>query len=174
MSDIKDLVKGVGSFKIKEDNTGKYLTCTSTGKFAFQSFPAFGTWQFEIYKKASSDVINYWFVSDTASGSSGYSLSFTNNNAIILYKDANILFSTNNNYISSEVWYSFKITRALFDKKIYVYIKGGTFADWTLVTASTGTNPIADATYVYSKFNVIELTANDGVKNILIKDGVMI
>jgi len=174
MSDIKDLIKGTGSFKIQENSTGKYLVCTSAGKFAFQSNPACGTWQFEIYKKASSDVINYWFVSDTASGSSGYSLSFTTNNAIILYKDANILFSTNNNYISSEVWYSIKITRALFDKKIYVYIKGGTFADWTLVTASTGTNPIIDTTYVYSKFNVIELTENDGVKNILIKDGVKI
>jgi len=174
MSDIKDLVKGVGSFKIKEDNTGKYLTCTSTGKFAFQSFPAFGTWEFKIYKKAKTNVIKYWFISSTASGSAGYSLSLTDSNSIVLYKDATALFSTSNDYINSEVWYSFKIQRTLDDKKIYVYIKGGTFADWTLVTASTGTNPIIDTTYVYSKFNVIELTTNDAVRNIIIKDGVMI
>jgi len=167
-----------GSIKVSEDGTQKWLEQVTDGVTAVSSNSAYGTWEFDIYKK--DDDMYLSIITDSvniAPNFNGYLLLLYRDEQIRLYKcdgNYNILFQTTNSYISLNTKYRIKITRSI-SGVFTAYIKGGSFGDtYTLIdpTGGSGTNPVTDNTYTTSNYIVADLDAGDKIKDIVIKKGV--
>ena len=78
-------------------------------------------------------------------------------------------------YIAINTWYRIRITRST-SGVFTVYILGGNFTNWTLVstTGGSGTNPVTDNTYTTSSYFVMDLDANDRVSGINIQSQIKV
>lgn len=72
-------------------------------------------------------------------------------------------------YIDANTDYNVKLIKSV-ENKIYIYIKGGTFSDWTLVVPATGDNPFTEVEL--NEFNYIEVHAHLAKFNSLSRNGV--
>lgn len=157
-------------------NGSKYLECITAGTIAIPSKQAYGTWEFDWYKGATTEPI-YSFIANNLKPygyNNGYSILpyttrfyFSNGTVYLGY--------TNINVITSNTWYRFKITRST-SGVFTLYIKGGTFGtnSWTLVSTvgGAGTNPVTDNTYTTSEYFVLDIDAGDCITNIQLWDGI--
>jgi len=160
------------------DKDEKVLECTSNGIIYREYRQAYGTWEFDCYKGLDANYPVIGFVSAAPSSP------LTTANAYAIYSDGSTnrlrlyeggsgaLFSTANDYISINTWYSFKVTRSATGV-FTVYIKGGSFNGWTLVSADSGTNPVTDTTTTSSKYLVLDLDSGDKVANFKFYQGVV-
>lgn len=174
-----------GSFKISRDETNKprekVIECTSAGMLYTPSQQAFGTWEFSILKADSSNP----YVSLTADKVLGSEegdqtavyLEITNKEAIRLRRNNSglaSLFYTIDDYINHSTWYRLRIEKR-YDGQFTVYIKGGSFTNWTLVdpTGGYGTNPETYNQITDSNYLIFELDSGDKVADIEIYNGVL-
>jgi hypothetical protein len=188
-------IKQSGSFKIGEITTPdsvlktikkgtKYLECVTAGVLAIPSKQAYGSWEFDVYKK-DVNVINCYLLSSNTNGLyNSYRVALSSYEALYLSELTNGSLSdkcnTINSYIANDVWYRIKITRTLLGV-FTVLIKGGSFTPttgydgWTLVstTGGTGTNPVTDNTYTTSEYFVLDFDAGDRIANIKLTDGII-
>jgi len=155
------------------DKGDKYLECTSAGVAAIPCNIAFGIWEFDCYQEGLPQI---FFIQNsiTNGNAQGYNLFLNANQGIQLQRKgiAND-FVTANNYIDTNTWYRFKITRTL-DGEFTVYIRGGAFGndDWTLVsvTGGSGTNPVTDTSYTESQYFVLDFDSGDRIANLEIRN----
>ena len=178
---------GTGSFKIGESITNnigsvsfgdKYMECETAGTIGIPSEQAYGTWEFDWYKKIDATYFSIYFASEGKilyPNAVGWVI-ILGNQDVQLYRSgtANLKFSTNGNY-SSSTWYRMKITRTT-DGEFTVYMKGGSIgAVYTLIgDLAYGTNPITDTTNTESNTFLLNISAGDRIANIKIQKGVII
>jgi len=164
-------------------NGTKYLENTVAGTIAIPSKQAYGTWEFDVYKKLDTTNVNTQFIAETVgwyNTTAGYLFQFSSTEAVNFYSTDGLtgtplLCGTATSYISNNTWYRIKITRSLSGVFTF-YIKGGAFGtnQWTLVDVSggSGTNPITDNTYTVSNYFVPYYLAGDRVANFEFKPGI--
>jgi len=161
------------------DKGTKYLECTASGTVAIPSNVAYGEWEFDVYKRddASQDYVRFISTKPLVTNVQdvGYIRFISNNEAPWLRRSnggsAVALFTTANGTVSNGVWYRYKVTRTL-DGEFYAYIKGGSFGtdDWTLLTASAGSNPATNNIYQESKYFSLDIVTGDRIANIEIRN----
>jgi len=178
---ISDWRVDSGSYKITDDGTQKWLECVSAGMVYIDSLKAFGTWQFDLYKKETTgayvmllaDVIG----SNVVTGQDGYYFALGSLENIALGKSTNgsgaVLSNSSNSYIAADTKYSFRITRSATGV-FTSYIKGGAFTAWTLIDSSaSGSNPSTDLTHTGSKYFIPVLGIGEKISNIKFWEGVI-
>ena len=189
---------GTGSYEVGEIATDvnsdlvagdKYLECNTAGNKAIPSKTSYGTWEFSVYKGGGTlywvDFISYQI---TNAQPNSYGIVINASNSLRFSKDGASSFFTVNSYISNNTWYEIKVQRLQsegtfpdLDDTAYpantfaVFIRGGSFSDWTLVdvTGGSGSNPVTDNTYTTSNYFVTDLDASDRIANIKIYNGVI-
>lgn len=185
-------IKNGGSFVCGENTTNdpviklirkgtKYLKCVTAGIVAIPYKQAYGTLEWDWYKGGDNNEMLFSITSPTIKGSldtlNNYFISITTQESIGLIKNGGInwLFLTKTSYINNNTWYRIRITRTT-SGVFTIYILGGNFTDWTLVstTGGSGTNPTTDNTYTTSSYFVIDIDANDRVGNILIQSQIKV
>jgi len=132
------------------------IQCVTAGVVWTQAnFAAYGAWYFKA-SVASLQTTFLNFLSDRVAGSNapvGYALIL--GSAGELYLRRNVggghvnIFGTATGVLTAGVEYEFWITRRV-DGQFSVWLKGGTYADWTLVPTTSGSNPVTDTTYTQS------------------------
>lgn len=173
-----------GSYKVAESvATGKYLIGVTNGLTVIQSNQAHGTFEMDFYKSDAGTYV-YALISSNenklSASQQSYSIGIDNQQRVFFGRANsntflnNILARTTANYVAINTWYKFRITRTTTGV-FTIYIKGGAFTDWTLVstTGGSGTNPVTDNTYTKSNYLVVNLGTNDRITNIKLLDGII-
>ena len=151
----------------------KYFNCTNAGNISYAVKQAYGTWEFSF--NCNENDLYFPFISNvntSFTNFNGYYFVPKNSGTINLLKrtgaSGSYLLSTANSYISFNTWYRIRITRSLTGV-FTLYIIGGTFSIWTLVstTGGSGSNPVTDNTYTISNFFNVEIL---GATGLLISD----
>jgi hypothetical protein len=147
-----------GHWKVNdEDGFNKNLTCVSNGLATRPSNQVYGTWEFDFKRTTDADVDYISIISDRIGATVepiGYHLLVTDYGAtqdtVALRRStgvgATLLFVGEAGIITSGEWYKFRITRDA-SGVFKIYMKGATDADYVLLTASGGSNPVTDNTY---------------------------
>lgn len=153
----------------------------TTGGTAYkENKQAYGTWEFDLYKNATANVIFIPFIADridTVNASNGYYIASSGNIIVLARNNVgshNNLLVTADPYIDINTWYRIKIQRNQTLNQYHtgavgsfaVYIKGGDFGgEYVLVdvTGGLGSNPVVDNTYTTSAYSVLDLDAGDQV-----------
>lgn len=157
--------------KPNNDDFG-YIKCVSSGKISAVSLKAFGVWEFDFYKGLSINELYFYFISDNINSITGYNILITSDNEVSLQSclvgvNSDLLVSPID-YIDIYTWYRLRIERTI-KNEFYLYIKGGDFGNYfTLVSATSGTNPVEDDNYKYCEYFVVDLDSNDGFGNLKI------
>jgi len=155
-----------GTHKISETADGKrWLECVTAGGVVMPLPPqtAFGTMTFWIWKALDANYFTFAFQSSIAAlpndgSQNGYSFVVGPSGRPGLYKltggASATLFYTNGAYAPVGTLYQITIARRPSDCRFSVYIKGGTYLTQTLISTvgGSGTNPIADPTYVVNSW----------------------
>lgn len=153
-----------GSFSVTDSAGKSFLTGVSAGiASGGVSKQAYGTWAFKMY---TGGIIDFQMASEkngyyTDAGNTGYFFEYYNL-GVILYKSAGgggytkLMEATN--FLASNTEYDVCITRS-YKGSWSLYVKGGAFPVWTLVTPTFGTNPVIDNAYTTSKYLVEYLGA---------------
>ena len=174
---------GTGSFKIGEstektvhDIGTKYMECTVAGTIGIPSEQAYGTWEFDWYKKIDAANFDINLISDSNSilypSFSGYLLEFGFKNVKFYRSNSGNKLFEDAASVEKETWYRTKITRTT-DGETYIYIKGGSYGDqYVLMTADTGSNPLIENTHSVSNTFLLNISAGDRIANIKITKGV--
>lgn len=180
-------IKGTGSFLTQQmfaDSGIKkkgsfYLKCTSSGTIAIPCNVAYGQMEWDWLKGDTNNVSAIGFINDriapyTGATNPSYFIQLQSDESVRLNR-ANIttLLGSATSYITNNTWYRMRITRTL-GNVFSVYILGGVFTNWTLVstTGGSGTNPVTDANYLTSKWFVLDLDTNDFISDIKIWNAV--
>lgn len=144
----------------------RVVECQTAGTLYCPDQVAYGTWEIWWYKGSDSNEPQINLLSaDTTTTGSGYLLRLTSTEQVQLNRTgAAVLLRTDTSYIQHSVWYKLRVTRRT-DGQFSVYLRGGTFAEWTLVdvTSGTGTNPVTDDTVTANTYMVIDADAGDRV-----------
>lgn len=169
-----------GGYKISRDETNftngqKIIECTSDGVLYTESKQAYGTFQFDYYHSSDTRTRRICFIEDTLPEGSedGYCFVFFGASPSIGLQRAiggsvSTLLRSDYGYVDLDTWYSIRITRR-YDGEFTLYLKGGSFSDWTLldVTGGGGTNPKTDTNTRASKYIVLDFKAGDCITNIV-------
>lgn len=170
-----------GAWKISEDSAGKrWLECVTAGSASFQMPKAYGTWVFDLYKTANT-VTDVLFaaaakgVAKTGAAQTAYLLNLTPFNRVQLQKTVagtiTDIAYTAAAYIASPNTYRVCVTRA-YNGSFSIYLKGGTFTNWTLITM-TGGNPVTDTAITTSKYMNFVFASGDKIRGIYVLEGVV-
>jgi hypothetical protein len=179
-------VNGAGNYKIIEtisnDPVLKHIVkgtrsvyCTNIGGIVKPSQVAYGTWEFDYYRKiAGNNYVNLTATTRVPGGSGLYiSLTSTNQIGIINTGDGYIMLSAAN-ALTNGTRYRFKVTRDVTGKTT-LYIKGGVYGnEYILVPVTTGTNPATSTLNTTSKFIIFDPYYSEEIGNIKITDGIII
>lgn len=165
-----------GTFKISEDSTGKrWLGCVGNGVVAIPQTKAFGTHTFTVYQGAAGNILDVMFhaslpVARTDAAQTGYFFWIDNTQRLrVARKDpgagyANLLYSAVA-YAPAAQAYTFALNRRPSDGRFTLWVKGGTFAAWTLVIPQAGvggSNPTGgDTSYTTSTWMVFGVYSGD-------------
>lgn len=174
-----------GSWAVSEDTTSPYkrwLKCVSNGIVGIKSTKAYGTWVFDVYHADNSATDIMFIASDMAARNgatqSAYTLNLIPSERVQLEKNtpgtSTDLAYTAPFYFAAETAYRFVITRK-YNGQFSVYIKGGAFTNWTLVSVAGGggANPTTDNAITTSKYIVLNFAAGDKFSNLQILEGVI-
>lgn len=164
------------SLIIKE---GQKIFTTTSGTICIKVFPlkqVVGTFEFSFYKTDETIAFSFSVIAKYLKGmlsenNQGYRITIVNN-AVYLVRQDNAgtivtLLQSAPNYIQFNIPYRIRLTNTVTGLKS-LYIKGGTFKNWTLVsvTGGTGINPVTDNTYNISNCIVTEYANNSVVSDI--------
>ena len=163
-------------------NGTKYLENVTAGALVIPSKTAYGTWEFDLYKGADTNVMQVGFINKNTAvvGAGSYRLDFKADEAISFIKTSEgVINVTATSYFANNTFYRVKITRTPAGIFTF-YIKGGSFTPtagqggWTLISMAggSGTNPTTDNVYPTSNYLVLEIDATDRIANIIIKKGI--
>lgn len=177
---ISDFRVDSGSWKITDDGTEKWLENVTAGIAYIDSEKAFGTWQFDVYKKDVSNAFAFFMASviggNSATGQDAYYIVVPPDESVLLGEVTNgtpaALFRTSVGYTAVETKYSLRVTRSALGV-FTSYIKGGAFTEWTATVATTGSNPVTDLTTTTSKYFLLDFDAGDKISNIKFWEGVV-
>jgi len=158
-----------GAWRVKGNGVEQWIECIAAGIIYRRDTSAYGTWEFDFHKAHPSDTF-IRFVSDSlapdsfpTTPDSGYSLRMLVSEIISLRRTGNAyLLYTAADYIDGDARYRHRVTRSAANV-FYYYIKGGAFADWTLVDPSGGggVNPVTQASVTTSLYCTLDLDAGD-------------
>lgn len=180
--DLNDFIPSTGTWKISEDGTDKWLECVSAGIAYIPSEQAYGTWEFDLNKAASSNP-SVIFTAETNAGISdssqnGYTVIISSTETVSLREGVAGVVTTKlitaSAYVAALTKYTIRVTRD-YTGEFTVYLKGGAFTTWTLIDVSggSGTNPVTDNTITTSKYTVIDLDAGDKISSIRTFQGII-
>ncbi len=161
-----DFRVSTGAWKVSEDSSKKkWIENVTAGMAYMPSKQAYGTWVFEVMKGADANAPLVHFVSTNMAGATGYRLvySATESLAIVQTGTGATVMATANSYLAtSAITYKIAISRNSAGA-FTMYIKGGTFTDWTIVsvTGGSGTNPATNNNVTTSSHIVPDLDAGD-------------
>lgn len=148
-----------GTWKVSEDAAGKRWFESVAGNYKSVYVPstqAYGTYVFDVYH--NTGAMSVMFGSNTtdisAANRNMYAVGLAGT-VITLYKLSpsnafTILFASSNALVANTL-YTIAVTRNS-SGQFYVYIKGGAYGQWTLLTATSGANPSTDTAYTTSSF----------------------
>ena len=164
------------------DKGTKFLECTSAGTVAFPSDQAYGEGRFKLYKGTDTNLVRVLPIASVPkiysnSAQNGYLFQFDNAELIQLYRvtngSVNALFQTAASYIENNTWYDIKWERTL-DGEMTWFIMGGSFGtdDWTIISVTSGSNPVTDNTHTESTYFVIDNDIGDKITGLITKKGV--
>lgn len=172
----QDWLHGSGTWKIDEDADGKYIENVTAGTLAIQSDRAYGTWEFDFLRDDPTNVVIINIISLSKDNlQDSYAYIFTSDGRVLFRQYSGgvntNLFGTAAGYINNNVNYSIRTIRTVTGE-FSLYIKGGMYIDWTLIspTGGTGTNPTTDNTHTTSKYLVLDFDTGDKIRNIKITD----
>ena len=158
------MLKSGATMRISEDTAGKrwFESVSSTYDFLYtQQKQTSGTFVFDVYHTASewiSPISNTTLFSDT--NRNIYTVLLIDNR-VILYRlnpaNGNTELFTATNAVVYSTAYSIAISRNS-SCSFSFYIKGGIYKIWTLLTPTTGTNPVVDTTYTSSAYCLLSVT----------------
>ena len=169
------LASGAGTNVCMETSDGKrWLTTNNTAEWVFAPQPdAFGTWRFYLYSHQINPLV-LGFIADAATpfgtgGPNGYAVYLSAAGRIQLIVmtagavAANVMYSATG-YIAPDTLYEIVVNRRPSDGQFTMWIKGGAFTQYTLVSTAGGgggSNPGADLTYTTSKAMCLQLINGD-------------
>lgn len=152
-----------GTWKVSEDAQGKRWFESVAGTYNpiyTPSSQAYGTWVYRI-KTGTSGTDFVVPISDKVSFNTSprnaYAVSFGASNKIYLTYyytgSSTVLFTSSTTYAASTE-YDLAVTRGS-NGSFSIYLRGGAYPQWTLLLASSGSNPVTENTYktcAYSLF----------------------
>jgi hypothetical protein len=155
-----------GTWKVSEDATGKHWLEYVSGT-AYEAWvkntQAYGTYVFDYYHAASGGYC--FFISNVTSipGSTRNAYAITaSSTSLNLVKYSPSGASTTLMAAASSIavgnWYKIAVTRTS-PGVFTVWIKGGAYLDWTMIAATSGTNPATDTAYTTSSYFFFGSTA---------------
>ncbi len=161
-----------GSWALKEDvTTGeRYIECVVAGIIARRNLFARGTLEFDVEKGGGTNSLDLLFSvvapTDWAdSAQNGYMYQFSSTERAVLRR---ITAGVSTPIAMSDAAYvvnnqRYKIRISVSTAGVFTaYIMGGTFANWTLVSAAGGgSNPVTDNTHTTSVYAVFVFDAGD-------------
>jgi hypothetical protein len=145
-----------GTWKIGEDSSGKRWinsVATNNKHVYMPSTQAYGTWTCSVYHTTGDEY--FAFASnckDLGLASRNVCSILLTGTTLSLYRfgpSSSTVLMRSTSCIETGKKYKLGITRSSAGA-FTVYIKGGAYLDWTKVTATSGTNPVTDATYTTS------------------------
>jgi hypothetical protein len=135
---------------------------------------AYGTYHYSFRKHsfAATDIIGFIgnLNSGYATGQNGFALGVGTTGALSIFRITNgawaaTLMSSAAGLIVADTDYELMAIRGA-DNSFTLFIKGGSFTDYTLVTVTAGTNPAADATYTAGGFLFAYIHDGNRVSNL--------
>lgn len=188
-------IKGTGVYKVSEATASdavlktiqkgtKYLEYTTAGTIAIENNAAYGTFEWDWYKGGGNNYSDFFITSNRYDlTNSGYLLEVGAAENVLLYRmtggSPTSLASSAGAYITNNTWYRIKITRSS-SGVFTILIKGGVFTatagydGWTLVSVTSGTNPVTENTHTTSNYFVLDIDAGDRFTNLTIYDGIKV
>lgn len=158
---------GSGTWQWQDDGTKRKLVCVAAGHAWSPSSQVFGGWYYKL-KKADGSISGISLLLDkpeALSSENGYRVTISSTELLRFYRiDAGVavsLFNTTIGYVSPDTEYEFYLTRRVIDSLFSLYIRGGTYADWTLVGS------VVDATYTTSNFILTDVDSDDEVSDVI-------
>jgi hypothetical protein len=145
----------------------------ATDRVIIPSKAAYGIWEFDFYKGADGNTmfVNFILSVENSSYTDGYYLRFNITEYIGLVKitggSSSGISTTSTSYFNNNQWYNFKIVRNSITNE-YVGGAVGTFAmylDGSLITVTSGTNPVTDNTHTTSNLITVSIDDDDKIKN---------
>jgi len=142
---------------------------------------AYGTYVFDVMKALDAGSIYLGFITSvigaySTTGQNGYYFGIGSSELVQLGRAVNGVWSplafSPSDYVTLNTAYKVAITRGT-GGVMTMYIKGGTFTEWTLITVTTGTNPYTDNTHTTSKFAGVSLGAGDKFRMLGVHEGVL-
>ncbi len=179
-----DFTVSTGTWKVSEDaNKQKWIENVISG-IAYKSFDkAYGTWVWKL-NKVDTTIPYFFMVSDTiVSGAGGgsansYNLGISSFENVALAKivagSVTNLSVSPVSYIAASTDYYYAVSRSIAGV-FTIYIKGGAYTNWTLVSVSggVGNNPTTDTTTTTSRYMLLDLDAGDKISDIRHYQGVL-
>jgi len=144
-----------GSYKISDDGADKWLECVTAGMAYMPSYEAYGTWEFDLWKKDASHtvvIINHDKIS-SASNASNYNFIHRGTEEIDFRKEITAIIDGGATTYAAETKHTVRITRDganLF--KLYM--------DGVLIGSVT------NSSYTTAKYFVLDFDAGDKITNI--------
>ena len=149
-----------GTAAITQDTTGpfrKWLKSIANSTTTFLSKQAYGTWYWRFTTDGSTSDFQLMGAlkgTYTLAGNTGYFVEYTATN-ITLYRTsgggAYTLLMQAAAYLAASTAYELCVTRTISGVWT-LYIRGGAYAAWTKIAASSGSNPVTDNTYTTSAY----------------------
>jgi len=167
-----------GTWKVVEDapvlgTAGeRWMECQTAGTLSTPDKSAYGSWLIPIKRVAATGSYSN-FIADrlgTVLAPLGYAIGFNSTGQVVLIRTTGggsaVVTLSANAYTTTNVQYYLWVTRR-FDGTFTTWIKGGAYAAWTLVPASSGSNPGVDATYTTNRFSLIQAGISDRFDGII-------
>lgn len=154
------------------------LSCTSSG-IAYISNTAFtGVWEFDFYKDPGTALQLHFIAMTTNLGTNAlrFALSSSESVSISERDGGSTLMGTDAGYINGDTWYRYRIERNSSVNEYFtggqyairLSILGGAYSSWTVITVTTGTNPIEYNDELESLYFVFSVDSGDKIGNITI------
>lgn len=156
-----------GRWSLDEESNGRrVLRSTLTSNIHRRSLVALdATWIAQLKKSGDSSTV-YWMPIATIpgsyieSGQDGYLVILNSSEQIVLYRVTNgglaTLYTSPTAYIDPTGEYEIKLQRSAAGV-FSLWIRGGSFAAWTLAEVLTGANPVTDAVHQTSKYSTFTI-----------------
>jgi hypothetical protein len=166
-----------GTWKVSDvDGFSKSLDSQSNG--AYLNKPCnqvYGTWEFEAWRTNDSSVLYIGLIGDKIGESvtyDGYQVLLTNfggtARAVALRRattsSATTLFVSQAETVADATWNKYRVTRDT-SGVFKIYMMGPSDADYVLLTATAGSNPVTDNTYTVCTHNNLDFDTSNKIRN---------
>ncbi|KKN87426.1 hypothetical protein LCGC14_0258810 [marine sediment metagenome] len=167
-----DYTVRTGAFAVREDpaTSENYIVCVTAGVYTRPNPFASGTSEFDVEKGGGTNSLNLLFsvvapTDWTDPAQNGYMYQFSSTERAVLRRitagGSTPIAMSDAAYVVNNQRYKIRISVSSVGV-FTAYIMGGTFANWTLVSAAGGgSNPVTDTTHTTSVYTVFDFDAGD-------------